>query len=334
MLKKKYFEKLNIQQALLIFLLVAVVIIFTIINLRFVSPSNAINIIRKMSESMILAVGMTFCLISGGIDLSVGRTGIMAGIVAGLIMRNMGNSYSEFSTVSLAIIGGLACGAIIGLINGLIISKLRVNAFIATLGTMTISYGISLIITGGYSITGLPESFIRMGSGLVFKNLLGRIEGIRGLPIAAVIMIIIVVLSQIILKKTEFGLNVYAIGGNFKAAKLAGLRNDRILIMVYTMTGILSALAGMILTERVISAQPGLWGDINLTVIAGCIIGGTSLAGGTGSVIASFFGILLMTMLGTGLNIAKVEYSWQQVLIGIIILIAVSVDMLSKKSKS
>lgn len=334
MIKKRFFERLNLQQMLLVFLLIAVVIIFTVINSRFASPSNVINIVRKMSESMILAVGMTFCLISGGIDLSVGRTGIMAGIIAGLIMKNMSVSYPEFATVSVAILVGLASGAVIGFINGVIISKLKVTAFIATLGTMTIAYGVSLLLTGGHTITNLPESFLKMGTGFIFKNLSNWIEGIQGIPFAAVIMIIVVAISQVVLKKTEFGLNIYAIGGNFNAAKLAGLRNDRILIIIYTLTGVLSALAGMILTARVVSAQPGLWGDINLEVIAGCIIGGTSLAGGSGSVIASFFGILLMTMIGTGLNIAKVEYSWQQVLIGLIILIAVSVDMLSKKNKN
>lgn len=324
-------KNLNIQQAFLFFTLFGVIILFSIINPRFASTANLINILRKMSETMIIAVGMSFCLISGGVDLSVGKVGIMSGCLAGVIIVSLKGAAPEHVVVIIAVVSSLTAGTVFGIINGLIVAKLRVMPFIATLATMTIGYGIALLLTGGDTISALPKSFTMMGTGFIFKGLFEGVRGVQGFPVSSVIMIIVVIIGSIVVSKTEFGLNIYAIGGNYKAAKLAGLRNERVLIIVYAISGFLSSLAGLVLTARMISAQPGLWGGINLEVIAACVIGGLSMKGGVGTIFGALLGVLLMTCMGTGLNLAGIDYDWQQIITGILVLIAVSLDTISRR---
>jgi ribose transport system permease protein len=257
----------------------------------------------------------------------------MAGCLAGVILFNLAGKMPEGIVVTIAIVGSLAAGAVIGVINGLVISKLRVLPFIATLGSMTVAYGVAMLLTGGNTISKLPDSFTSMGTGYILKGAFDNVKGVQGIPVSVIIMIVIVVIGAIVIKKTEFGLNIYAIGGNYKAARLAGLNNDKILMLVYIISGVLSALAGLILTARYISAQPGLWEGVNLQVIAGCVIGGTSMRGGSGSVVASLLGMLLMTCMSTGLNLAGIDYSWQQVVTGVLVIAAVSLDMVSRKKE-
>ena len=326
-------KKMDIQKSFLTFMFFGVIILFTILNPRFASMANVVNILRKMAESMVIAVGMSFCLISGGVDLSVGKVGIMAGCLAGVIIVNLDGAMPEILIVAIAIASALASGAAVGVVNGLIISRLRVLPFIATMGTMTICYGIALLLTGGDTISALPSSFTVMGTGYILRGAFEGLKSVQGFPISALIMIVIVLLGQLILRKSEFGINIYAIGGNFKAAKLAGLRNERMLVMVYLISGLLSAMAGLMLTARMISAQPGLWGGINLEVIAGCVIGGTSMRGGVGTIVGSLLGMLLMTCLSTGLNLAGINYDWQQLVTGSLVILAVSLDMISRSKE-
>lgn len=327
-------KKLNIQKAFFGFMLVFVVVLFTVLNPKFLSAASLVNISRQMAERMIMGVGLTFCLISGGVDLSIAKTGVMSGCLAGLIMMHLGGRMADYQVVAIAVTAALAAGALIGLANGIIISRLRVLPFIGTMGTMTIAYGVALLLTGGDTISKLPTSFCTIGTGYVLKGLFENVKGVQGIPVSVLIMFAVVVIGWFVISKTEFGLNVYAIGGNFKAAKLAGLNNGRVLIKVYVISGVLSALAGLVLTARMISAQPGLWEGVNLEVIAGCVIGGTSMRGGTGTVVASFLGILLMTCMSTGLNLAGIDYSWQQIVIGVLVVAAVSLDMLSRKKEA
>lgn len=326
-------KKMNIQQMFFTVMLITVVVLFTILNPKFMSAANAVNIARQMAEIMILAVGLSFVLISGGVDLSIAKTGVMAGCLAGFVMVSLGGKIPETQVIIIAVSAALIAGMGIGLINGLIISKLRVLPFIATLGTMTVAFGVAMLLTGGKTISKLPDGFTKMGTGYILRGAFTNVRGVQGIPVSVLIMIVVVVIGALIVKKTEFGLNIFAIGGNYKAAKLAGLNNDRILILVYVISGFLSALAGLILTARYISAQPGLWEGVNLQVIAGCVIGGTSMRGGSGSVVASFLGMLLMTCMSTGLNLAGIDYSWQQVITGVLVIAAVSLDMISRKKE-
>jgi ribose transport system permease protein len=305
----------NVQRLFLLSALVVVIISMTLLNPRFLSWGNIININRQMSINLIIAVAMTYCIISGGFDLSVGSVGAMAGCLTGIILESTGN-------IPLAIAAGLASGGIVGIANGFVIAKLNVPPFVATLGTMSAARGVALLVTGGIIISGFPDSFNFIGTGFIF-----------GIPVPVIIMVIVVVIGHIVLSKTEFGLNVYALGGNFKASRLAGLENDKMIMKIYTLSGLLSAMAGIILTARVISAQPGLMQTTNLDVIAAVVVGGSSLAGGKGSIGNTILGSILMAALFNGLNIIGIGYEWQLVVIGIIVIIAVALDMISRKNE-
>ncbi len=305
----------DVQRLFLLSALVVVIIIMTLLNARFLSWGNIINIARQMSINLIIAVAMTYCIISGGFDLSVGSVGAMAGCLTGIILESTGN-------IPLAIAVGLASGGLIGIANGFVIAKLNVPPFVATLGTMSAARGVALLVTGGIIISGFPDSFNFIGTGFIF-----------GIPVPVIIMVIVVVIGHIVLSKTEFGLNIYALGGNYKASRLAGLENDKMIMKIYTLSGLLSAMAGIILTARVISAQPGLMQTTNLDVIAAVVVGGTSLAGGKGSIGNTILGSILMAALFNGLNIIGIGYEWQLVVIGVIVIIAVALDMISRKNE-
>jgi len=304
----------NMQKAFLLFALIAVILLMTILTEgRFLSFGNIINVLRQMSINLIIAVGMTFCIIGGGVDLSVGSVGIMSGCLCGIILVTTGN-------IPLAVAAGLLAGLAFGVLNGIIISKFNVLPFIGTLATMTIARGLALYITGGAIITGFPDLFLDLGVGFVF-----------GIPIPVIIMAVIVAAGWIVLSKTEFGLNVYALGGNTKGARLAGVKITSMQIKLYIISSFLASFGGILMTSRVASAQPNLMTSTNLDVIAAVIVGGTSFKGGSGSMLNTIIGSILMASLFNGLNIIGVGYEWQQVIIGVIIAIAVSIDMISKK---
>jgi ribose transport system permease protein len=296
------------------FLLVIAVLvvygIFTLKNPRFTSVDNLINIARQMSINMIIAVGMTFVIISGGLDLSVGSMGIMSGCLIGKLLVDY-----QFPVIPAVVIG-LLSGAFCGFINGYVIARFRVPPFVTTLAMMSIARGIALVVTGGYPMNGFPESFNHLGTGFFL-----------GIPIPVYIMVIIVIIGHILLTKTEFGLNVYAVGGNERAARLAGLNVGTLKVKVYVISGILAAIGGILLTARVISAQPALMVSTNLEVIAAVFVGGTRMGGGEGTILRTVLGSLLMAFLFNGLNIIGVGYEWQQIAIGIILAGAVGMDM-------
>ncbi|MDA2927036.1 ABC transporter permease, partial [Acidobacteria bacterium AH-259-G07] len=280
---------------------------------RFLTVGNLINIARQISINLIIAVGMTFCIIGGGFDLSVGSVGAMSGVLTGLVLVETGS-------VSLGILSGLVAGTTAGLINGLCISRLKVNSFVTTLGMMVAARGVALILTGGDVILGFPEAFNFLGVGFI-----------AGIPVPIIIAAAVTILGHLVLSRTEFGLNVYAVGGNYAAAKLAGLRNERIITMVFTAQGLLAALGGIVLMARVVSAQPALMQETNLDVIAAVVVGGTSLAGGRGGIGGTLLGSILLGTLFNGLNIVGIGYEWQLVAIGLIIVMAVAVDNLSRR---
>jgi ribose/xylose/arabinose/galactoside ABC-type transport system permease subunit len=280
---------------------------------RFLSLGNLINIARQISINQIIAVGMTFCMITGGFDLSVGSVGVMSGCLTAIVMLATGS-------VTMGILAGLAAGTLAGLVNGAAISYLRVNPLVTTLGMMVAARGVALIMTGGDVIIGLPESFNFIGVGFI-----------AGIPVPIIIAIIITFLGSLILSRTQYGLNVYAVGGNFEAAKLAGLNTGRVVALAYMAQGLLAAVGGIVLTARVVSAQPALMHDTALDVIAAVVVGGTRLGGGRGSMGGTILGIILMGALFNGLNIIGVGYEWQLVVIGVIIVMAVALDNFSHK---
>ena len=290
--------------------LLLIIIVISIMSPNFLTINNIFNVLRQVSINALIAFGMTFVILTGGIDLSVGSILALTGAVtAGMLASGI--------DPILAMGLGLLLGAILGAVNGIIIAKGKVAPFIATLATMTIYRGLTLVYTEGKPISGLGDSlsFQLLGKGYFF-----------GIPVPIVTMLLAFGVLYFILKKTTFGRRVYAVGGNEEASKLSGIRVDRIKIYVYALTGFLAALASLILTSRLNSAQPTAGNMFELDAIAAVVLGGTSLTGGRGWIVGTVIGALIIGVLNNGLNLIGVSSFFQQVVKGAVILIAVLLD--------
>ena len=298
-------------------ILLAFIVLFLFLTFAtdaFFSFKNLINVLRQASTQMIVAIGMTFVLILGGIDLSIGSVACLAGtLTAGLMVKN------SVPTV-IALILGVLIGVVIGIINGVIISKLKIPPFIATLAMLSTARGAALIYSGGYPITNMPDDALFLGRGYIL-----------GIPVPVIIMIILVTLAWITLLATKFGRHTFAIGGNEECARLSGIKVSMTKIGVYAMSGAGAAITGILLTMRLASSQPTLGDGLELDAIAAVVLGGTSLNGGRGYVFGTVIGSLFLTVLGNGLNILGINSFWQQFLKGIILVIAISLYEKKKK---
>ena len=275
--------------------------------------SNITNVFTQVSTNAIIAVGMTFVILTGGIDLSVGSTVAISGAFAASIIKSTNN-------VFLAIIVAGIVGIVIGLINGLLISKGKLQAFIATLATMTIFRGVTLVFTNGTPISKLSESFVNIGNGK-----LGFI------PIPVVITVIVFIIAVYVLTQTRFGRYLYALGGNEDSARLSGINTNKIKTLVYVISGFASSIAGVIIASRIGSASPNAGTGFELDAIAAVVIGGTSLAGGEGRITGTLIGALIIGVLNNGLNLMNVSPFYQSIVKGLVILIAVLLDKKSRK---
>ena len=290
--------------------LLLIIIIISFMSPSFLTATNIFNVLRQVSISALIAFGMTFVILTGGIDLSVGSTLALTGAIsAGLLAGGM----DPF----LAMLIGLLLGAVLGAVNGFIIAKGKVAPFIATLATMTIYRGLTLVYTDGKPVSGLGDSltFQMFGKGYFL-----------GIPVPVITMLIAFLVLYFILRKTTFGRRVYAIGGNEEASRLSGINVDRITIAVYSLTGMLAALSALILTSRLNSAQPTAGQSYELDAIAAVVLGGTSLTGGRGWIFGTLVGALIIGVLNNGLNLIGVSSFFQQVVKGVVILLAVMLD--------
>ena len=301
----------QIGQKLMPFIgLIILFAVVSILNPDFMAPMNILNLLRQVSINALIAFGMTFVILSGGIDLSVGAILALSGaLLAGMIMAGLPPVPAIF--VSCLIGGGL------GAINGILISKARMAPFIATLATMTVFRGLTLVYTNGNPITGLSDSFLFQVFGRGYM---------LGLPVPAITVIITFGILWCILNKTPFGRKTYAIGGNEKAAIISGIKVDRIKILIYALNGFLAALAGAILVSRLDSAQPTAGTSYELDAIAAVVLGGTSLSGGRGRIAGTLIGALIIGTLNNGLNLLGVSSFYQLVVKGAVILLAVFID--------
>lgn len=296
--------------------LLVLVLIISLMNPKFLTMYNILNVFRQVSINGLIAFGMTFVILTSGIDLSVGAILGLSGMILGLMITAGVPDY-------LAILSVLLIGAMLGLFNGVLISKVRLQAFIVTLATMTMFRGVTMIISDGIPAMGLTNDapvldFFSQGS-------------IFGIPFPMIIFIIVFFILLIILQNTVFGRGVYAIGGNEEVARLSSMPTDRIKTMVYVISGLMSALAGVILTSRLSSSQPTAGMSFELDAIAAVVIGGTSLAGGRGRLFGTFIGVLIIGVLNNGLNIIGVSAFYQQFIKGLVILLAVILDRKSSK---
>ncbi|MDU5883065.1 MAG: ribose ABC transporter permease [Clostridium perfringens] len=306
--------KANISKYKSLIGLVLLCIVITIVTPNFLSVSNITNVFTQVSVNAIIAIGMTFVILTGGIDLSVGSTLAISGAVGASIVKSTGN-------VFLAIIVAAVIGIAVGLINGLLVSKGKLQAFIVTLATMTIFRGATLVFTDGTPISKLPKAFVKIGNGKL-----------GFMPIPVIITIIIAIIAVYALSQTRFGRYLYALGGNEDASRLSGINTDKIKTLVYVVSGFASAIAGVIITSRIGSASPNAGTGFELDAIAAVVIGGTSLAGGEGTITGTLIGALIIGVLNNGLNLMNVSPFYQSIVKGLVILIAVLLDKKSRKN--
>ena len=307
-IKLEYKEMLSKLGPLLA--LIVLIIFVSILSPSFLSLTNLMNLMRQVSTNALIAFGMTFVIITGGIDLSVGSTlALSSAIMAGMII----NGIDPLIAMTVSLIAGFVLGAV----NGLLITKGKLVPFIATLATMTIYRGATLVLTDGKPITGLDETFIFqfMGRGYFF-----------GIPFPIVITLVVFALLFVLLHKMSFGRKTFAIGGNEKASFIAGVKSNKIKIFVYSISGVLASLAGIILTSRLNSAQPTAGESYEMDAIASVVLGGTSMSGGKGRIFGILIGALIIGTLNNGLNLLGVSTFYQQIVKGIVIIIAVLID--------
>jgi ribose transport system permease protein len=292
--------------------LIGLIIAFSILSERFFTISNMLIVMRQTSIVAFLAVGMSFVILGAGIDLSVGSVLAFSGAVGAGVMQNGG--------AFLGVLAGLALGTALGVFNGIVITKLKIPAFIATLAMMAIARGGTLVYTDGRPITGLPSTFAFLGRGYI-----------GNVPFPIILMLITFILAYIFLKLTRFGRYVYATGGNINAARASGIKVDNVIISTFAISGFLSGLTGMVLASRLNSAQPTAGMGYELDAIAAVVLGGTNLFGGEGELWGTLIGAFIMGILNNGLNMLNVSSFYQQVVKGIVILIAVTVAQSGKK---
>jgi len=295
------------------------------ISLRIV---NLLNVLRQISVIGIIALGVTMCIITAGIDLSSGAVVAMVSVVVASLLQEADAMDRLFKgghpwPVLLVIVIGLLIGAFLGFLNGAMITRLRIPPFIATLGMMTFARGWAFIYSQGRPRGSLLDSFQTLGQGATL-----------GIPNPALILLVCVALTYVILKHTLWGRYTYALGSNMQAAVVSGIKTDRYLILVYTFAGFLAAVASIVLTARIGSGQPGLGLGYELDAIAASVIGGTSLAGGLGSAGGTLIGALIIGVMKNGLDILNVSADFQQVARAIIIVVAVTIDVRKNARRS
>jgi ribose/xylose/arabinose/galactoside ABC-type transport system permease subunit len=297
--------------------LLALCVATALLTDRFLSPLNLTNILVQSSIMAVIAMGMTFVIVGGGFDLSVGSTAALAGCVAAMTMVKAG--------LLAGVVAGVAAGAVVGLANGLIIAQLGVNPFITTLGTMVLVRGVVFLITGGAPVgdEGLPAAFVAFGS--------GRWLGIHYLVWVSVALL--VVLSWV-LHMPPFGRRVFATGGGREAAYLSGIAVGRVTAATYVWCGALAGVAGVMLAARLQSGQPTAGEFYELTAIAAVVLGGAALQGGEGTLYKSVIGVFIMVVLGNSLNLLNVDSYWQRVAVGAVIIAAAAADRLRSRSQS
>ncbi|GHT91886.1 ribose ABC transporter permease [Spirochaetia bacterium] len=304
--------------------LLVMIFIFTILDSSYFTAGNMVDIVKMATINGILAIGITFAIISGGIDLSIGCTFAIVIVAVG--------SFSVMGIPSLVCIFiGVLIGAVLGIINGLLITKMRLQPFIATLGTMSIYRGFAYVLTGGWPVLNIPTAFRR--------TLGARIIG--DIPVSIVVLIAIAIVTHTLLQRTRFGNYLFAVGGNEEAAKLAGVNVDLTKIIAYLTCGVCAAFAGMIMLANLGTGEPAAGNGYELDAIAASAIGGTRMAGGRGSIVGTLLGALLLAALKIGLIITGVSTFWQFIVTGIIIVIAAYFEviqttismMISKKAK-
>ncbi len=309
-------KKITTQKSFVTFAILFIMVLFLGIarTQYFLQPTNLVNVLLQSSINAILAIGVTFCIITGGIDLSVGSILAVSGVVVA--------KFAVAGNVAVGILLALVVGFFMGAINGLLVIKLKLVPFIATLAMMGIGRGIVLIISKGAPISNMPDSIRYIGR--------GRIVGV---PVPVLLMVAMIALGFYILTYTKLGRSLYCVGGNVEATRLSGINVQKVMFSAHAWSGLMAGLAGIVMTARLNSAQPTAGDGYELDAIAASVIGGVSLAGGEGNAIGVFLVALIMGVLRNGLNLMNVSANWQRVAIGLVLILAMSLDTVGGSRK-
>ncbi len=289
-------------------------VIFPTTRSTFLTQNNVFNILRQNASNLFLATGMTMVIILGGIDLSVGSVIALSGCVAAGCVVNMG--LPEVAAFLIAIL----IGAVVGMFNGVVICKTNIPPFIVTLASMNITKGIALVYTQGAPIRCMTDAFKFPGAGYVGP-----------IPTPVILMLIIFVIAVMLVNRTHFGRHIYAVGGNAQAASFSGINVQKVKFWVYTFTGIMAGIAGVVIASRLYSGQPRSGEGAEMDAIAAVVVGGTSMSGGSGRLGGTLIGVLIIGVLNNGLNLMGVDSNWQYIVKGFVILLAVYVDFIRNR---
>jgi ribose transport system permease protein len=305
------------QVAGITLILIVMVLFLSVFTRTFLTATNIFNILRAFSWIAISAFGECLVIITGGVDLSVGSVMALSGLIGAMLM-------AAGLSVPIGIIGGLATGAVVGLANGLMITKAKLPPFIATLGTLFMGRGLCYGLTGGWPVRDLPHSF----------SILGQYDiPFVGIPIPLIIVLVLAFLVSIFTGQTVWGYRIYAVGGNEEAAGLSGINTDRVKITVYTLASLLAAVGGILMTSRLGVAAPTAADGYELDVIAAAVVGGTSFSGGEGTILGVLLGAAIMQVLRTGLVLIGTSAYWLQAIQGFVIVVAIMLDQLRKRRR-
>lgn len=310
MKQKSIFRKIISSKEMGIFIPWLLICIVTgVVNHAFFSMNNVINLLRSISITLLGAIGVTFVLISGQMEMSIGSTMGLASLITGMCM----DRYQL--PVVVSILAGLLVAALIGVVNGVIISKFKIPALIVTLGTMYIGRGAINVISKGVPFGGFPDSFNQLGQGTLFS-----------IPYSVYIAFAAMVIASVVLKYTVFGRSIMAVGGNAETARLSGIHIDKITIITYIISAVTAGMAGILTASRLSSAQANAGNGWEMTVISAVVIGGTSMYGGSGSIVGTLIGVAIMETLTVSMTMLRVDAYWQKIVVGAIIIFAVGVD--------
>lgn len=307
---KKFTKKIfGYRESGVVMALVLLFLVFALTSDIFITSRNLLNITRQVSVNALIAIGMTFVIITGGIDLSVGSVIAFAGIIASSMIVEMN------LPIWLAVLAGVLVGTVTGLVNGLLITFLNMPAFVTTMGTMTMLRGLGYIYTQGYPIYNLPKAFKLIGQGHV-----------GSIPIPTIILAVVALIAYMILRRTVFGRHIYALGGNMEASRLMGIHVKTVQLLTYVICGTITGIAAIVSTARLGSGMPTIGTGYESDAIAASVIGGAAMAGGSGTIPGTILGALLLGVLSNGLSLLNVDSYVMQVISGAVVIVAVLID--------
>lgn len=295
----------------------------------FFSMSNLVNLTTQMAINAMLSAGLTYVIILGGIDISVGSVAALAGVIAALIGRSFPNM-SVLGSLGILIGSALLVGGVCGSFNGLMITRFKVVPMITTLAMLTMARGLSFVFSGGTSVFGLPSTFSWLGASRLIKT---ADKPTGWLPIITIFVVLVVILVHTLLSKTVFGRHVYATGSNRTVAHLSGIKTNRVIFLSHVLCAVMAALGGVLNASKLQNGQPAACDGYEMYAIAATVLGGTSLSGGSGSVGRAMIGVAIIAVINNGMNLMHINSYWQKIVIGMIILLAVILDMAQKKRK-